>query len=120
MGMKNEVVMILVFLVLGLVFLSASNSIVNKLLIGNVGLRGTCHDTDSGVDLYNKGTVSGIAANGVSYERTDYCVSAYQLKEYSCDPSSSTKFKIGSDAMGYTAGGLITCEKGCSNGACIR
>ncbi len=120
MGMKNEVVMILVFLVLGLVFLSASNSIVNHLLIGNFN-RGTCHDTDGGIpgNEFVKGTVSGIEDNGMPFERTDYCVDAYQLKEYSCDLTTSTNFRTGSDSVNGN-GDTIYCTNGCKDGACKR
>jgi len=120
MKIKNEVVMILVFLVLGLVFLSASNSIVNKLLIGNFN-RGTCHDTDGGVpgNEFVKGTVSGVSDNGATFERTDYCIDAYQLKEYTCDLTTSSNFKTGSDSVNGN-GNSIYCTKGCKNGACIR
>lgn len=120
MEIKKEVVILLVFIVIGLVFLSASNSIVNKLLVGNTGLRGTCHDTDSGIpgNEFVKGTVSGDKDNGVSFERTDYCIDAYQLKEYSCDTSTSSNFRIGSNSVNGN-GNSILCKNGCKNGACI-
>ncbi|MBU0929694.1 MAG: hypothetical protein KJ623_01330 [Nanoarchaeota archaeon] len=116
MEIKKSVVVLLVLIVIGSVFIAASNSIANKLLIGNV-LRGTCFDTDAGVDVYSKGTVYGVFNNGADYERTDYCVDSHQLKEYSCDDSSSTKFKIGSNAIGGNK--LLYCKNGCVDGACI-
>jgi len=121
MGIKKEVMVMLVFTVVGLVFFSASNSIVNKLLVGNVGLRGSCHDTDSGIpgNEFVKGTVTGEGDNGVLFERADYCIDSYQLKEYNCDTSTSSNFRTGSDSVNGN-GNFIFCPNGCKNGACIR
>ncbi|MDD5649940.1 MAG: hypothetical protein PHF86_05885 [Candidatus Nanoarchaeia archaeon] len=120
MEIKKSVMFLLVFIVIGTVLISASNFLATKLLIGNT-LRGSCFDTDGGrVDsIYVKGTVSGIMDNGASFERTDYCVNTYQLKEYRCDLSTSTNFNIGSDSVNGN-GNLIYCNNGCLNGACIR
>ncbi|MBS3155325.1 hypothetical protein J4404_02400 [Candidatus Woesearchaeota archaeon] len=116
MDIKSKVALILGIIVIGLVFYSASNSIVPSLLVGNAAERGTCFDTDAGVDEFMKGTVSGTFNNGVDYERTDYCIDSWQLKEYRCDATSSTGFEIGSEAIGE--GKFILCDNGCQDGAC--
>lgn len=120
MEIKKSVILLLVFIVIGTVFLSASNFLATKLLIGNA-MRGSCFDTDGGrINMeYEKGTVSGIMDNGASFERTDYCVDSYQLKEYRCDLSKSTNFNVGSDAIDSN-GNLIFCRYGCSDGACNK
>ena len=110
MDIKSKVALILGIIVIGLVFYSASNSIVPSLLVGNAAERGTCFDTDAGVDEFMKGTVSGTFNNGVDYERTDYCIDSWQLKEYRCDEQRKMNW--------YSE--IVICEKGCLNGACIQ
>lgn len=123
MELKREVVMPLVLIIIGLVFYSFNTAIVNNLTIGNAihGSRGTCSDTDNGIpgNEFVKGTVSGIMDNGASFERTDYCIGAYQLKEYSCDLSTGSNFRTGSKSINGN-GNVIYCQNGCSDGACKR
>lgn len=65
----------------------------------------SCTDSDSGLDRYTKGTVSGIGNDGKPYSTTDVCVGS-DLMEYHCNEYGSTAT-------------LKSCEYGCSNGACL-
>ncbi|MBN2042613.1 MAG: hypothetical protein JW754_02300 [Candidatus Aenigmarchaeota archaeon] len=60
-----------------------------------------CTDSDGGKDYFTKGTVT----NGITV-LTDYCMTKYDLKEYSCMTASSHKSVV------------YTCPKGCLEGAC--
>jgi len=120
MELKSKVVIPLVLIIVGLLFYSFNAIVVGNLTIGN-SMRGSCSDTDDGIPGSElvKGTVSGERDNGASFERTDYCIDAYQLKEYRCDLSESSNFDIGSESINGN-GNAIFCPNGCSNGACKR
>lgn len=112
MELKKGVILLIILIVVGIVFFSATNSIANNLIIGKAGgLRGTCFDTDGGLsnNIFVKGTVSGDRDLGGSYERTDYCITPYWLKEYNCDSSQSLNFKTDK----------VYCKNGCRDGVCI-
>lgn len=71
-----------------------------------------CEDSDSG-DVYIKGVISGLDGKTCAkFEKTDYCSEddPNQLKEYRCD--------MGRQMNWYSE--IVTCENGCSNGACIE
>ncbi len=65
-------------------------------------LKQKCSDSDGGKN-YN---VAGTVINGLTV-LTDYCMTKYDLKEYSCMTDTSHKSVV------------YTCPKGCSEGACI-
>jgi len=65
----------------------------------------SCSDSDSGIDYYDKGTVSGYYKNQY-YSKTDSC-NDQTLTEFYCQ---------GSKAYSQT----YTCSYGCVNGACVK
>ncbi|MBU0929696.1 MAG: hypothetical protein KJ623_01340 [Nanoarchaeota archaeon] len=71
----------------------------------------TCVDTDKG-DEFVIGTISGNDDYCNKFKKTDYCSSSNsnQLKEYRCDEQRKMNW--------YSE--IVTCEKGCLNGACIQ
>jgi hypothetical protein len=79
---------------------------VNGCLDGACIILNYCSDTDGGNGPGQRGTVTG-SLNGNSYSYIDTCENGL-LREYSCASGSST----------YTSS-LITCQGGCSNGACL-
>ncbi|MEK6889814.1 MAG: LamG-like jellyroll fold domain-containing protein [Nanoarchaeota archaeon] len=76
-----------------------------------------CSDTDAdaanlgGVDYNERGTFTAPAESSWTVaQRTDYCVSAMRLAEYSCDPAPA----------GFDYNGVeVDCPGGCSEGRCI-
>ena len=74
----------------------------------------SCSDTDRGDlnpnEIYDKGIISGVSENMVSFERTDYCVDDIYLKEYGCNKEVPSKFESR----------LVICETGCADGVCIK
>ena len=74
----------------------------------------SCSDTDRGDlnpnEIYDKGIISGVSENMVSFERADYCVDDIYLKEYGCNKEIPSKFESR----------LVICETGCADGVCIK
>ncbi len=66
---------------------------------------GTCTDSD-GSDIYTQGEVRYIL-NGAETKQRDNCVGNNSVKEYICK-------------AGRPASSVITCQYGCSSGACLR
>ena len=77
-----------------------------------------CSETDSGVDLYTKGTVTGNwlgDINKSSETHEDFCSdnNASVLQEYTCEETDR-----GSGIYGLVQSG-VECVRGCNDGACI-
>ncbi|MFH1072498.1 MAG: hypothetical protein V1743_03655 [Nanoarchaeota archaeon] len=71
----------------------------------------TCTDTDGGIEIFTRGTVSGTFF-GHAYAWSDYCMPCFpnKLVEFYCHDGncgSTPRFQI------------FTCELGCDNGECI-
>jgi len=99
----------------------------------NGTIEDSCHDSDGGVNLYKKGTATGL--NG---EYTESC--AYEdesgvfnynrnsgtfLKEYYCDSDGNVEdYMLSSMINGYASesgySGYVLCDYGCVDGACVE
>jgi hypothetical protein len=69
------------------------------------GYPNSCADSDNGISLAMKGSVSGYF-NGLEYFYEDYCMSNVRLWEYRCEGT-------------VWNGDVYTCPTGCSDGSCI-
>jgi len=75
-----------------------------------------CIDSDSGSDIFNKGTVKFVDEFGQSYEKEDYCKEDFftsQIIEYSCEGNTLLKKKsyscLGSECIDGACKKSITC-----------
>ena len=70
--------------------------------------KATCTDSDGGVNLDKKGTVSGTALDETPYSYSDICSLDGTLNEYICTPTGYQSTKI-------------SCDEGktCKSGACV-
>lgn len=70
-----------------------------------------CTDSDAGSE-FTKGVIEGYNFNCEKFEKIDYCSEddSNQLKEYRCDTTRKQNW--------YSE--IVTCEKGCLDGACIK
>lgn len=112
MELNKSVILILVAIVLGLVLFTAINSVSDQLIIGKTTSRGSCYDTDLGGkdEKFLKGTISGVQDNGQEFERTDYCIDGYQLKEYHCQTEHNLLNFVSTKEY---------CDNGCLISSCI-
>jgi len=74
----------------------------------------SCSDTDSGINLLTRGTVSGIY-NGASYLKTDYCIDSTTLKEYYCNSRLRAEINKDCSIEGYNYCNLGKCELSACN-----
>ena len=108
---KWMLVVLVVFVVLGFIFLS-SRIFIERV---NYGPSGTCYDSDNGQNYFLKGTINATYVNGLVRSWTDRCLnesdSNSKLVEYSCagNPPSPMSNSV-SCPMGYS----------CSNGGCVN
>lgn len=116
MNTRNLVIGILVFFALGIM---AYVGFFSKITGGSIGIA-ECSDTDGGVDLYERGIVSGIEnINGkpVAFgDKMDSCFTKNGkdwIKEYYCD------YQGRAGSWVNWASKTEPCENGCLNGACI-
>jgi hypothetical protein len=75
----------------------------------------TCTDTDSGKNIYAKGTVNGLSASGGAVEYIDECFDGVNygdgykyVVEWSCDADGQ-----------HVVGDHYRCPNGCADGACV-
>lgn len=97
--MTKKVYFVMFFILLGALLISFSQSNVSA-------ESSTCFDSDSGIDPFTAGNVTGMGPNGFTYDKPDTCVSDIELKEMRC---------VGDIPQGYR----VDCEFGCDNGACL-
>lgn len=67
----------------------------------------TCTDTDSGNDIYIKGTVTLKFSNGSSELFPDFCLDSTRVQQHYCSGQSQSA-------------AVSSCPNGCSNGACLQ
>ncbi|MBI3622912.1 hypothetical protein HY212_02415 [Candidatus Pacearchaeota archaeon] len=86
-----------------------SKRYVNLVFNGEGNGTQTCTENDGGNKLYVKGDNWGQYLNGTSFNVSDYCADAYNIKEYWCNPNLQLNTY---DCRNYE-------NKICVNGVCV-
>jgi hypothetical protein len=64
--------------------MAVGNKAANRLANTPVTPKYTCTDTDGGINVEERGTVSGLSL-GKKFSKTDYCIDNKTVKEYTCN-----------------------------------
>jgi len=122
---KRGIVFVLISLILILSvfsFVSAGmfSSLLRKTQVTGETIESACSDSDYGKDYFTKGTIIG---GGVSFVQYDYCLvltSTGQTDVTSCDASNpDCRLHEFYCENGIRKGVRVSCDYGCSNGACL-